>query len=87
MSKMNKDPTKVLRILIKTMVLLPDMALIQEAEDALFQLSASFPRYDLNKRNSLFNRLLNRTIELLLDHIPFVIKGMQIQLDLRHNQG
>jgi len=62
MAKMDKNTAKVFAIFLNAMVKHANVGLIEKAEDAFFQLAASFSRNDFQQCNAFIHCLLHNPV-------------------------
>ena len=62
MTKMDKNPAKVFAVFLNAMVKHANVGLIEKAEDAFFQLAASFSRDDFQQWNAFVHCLLHNPV-------------------------
>ena len=62
MAKMDKNPAKVFAVFLNAMVKHANVGLIEKAEDAFFQLAASFSRNDFQQFNAFIHCLLHNPV-------------------------
>ena len=79
---MDEDSTEVVRVLLDAVVESLDLLLVKEAQDVLFQLSASLAGNDLNEAYSLLDGLIDDLVQRAIDVPATVVDVMKIEFQL-----
>ena len=72
MLEANEESTKILAVLVNSVVLVLDVFLLKKSDHLFLELTGALSWNDLNDRDLLFNRLIDHVIQRLIDLLPFV---------------
>ena len=82
---MDEDPAEVVGVLLDAVIERLDLFLVEEAQDALLQLTASLAGDDLDEPHSLRNRLVDDGSKGTVDIVASVVDLVQIELEPHDN--
>jgi len=84
MPEVHEDAPEVLVVLLDAVVEGTDVLLVEEAEDALFELAAAFAGDDFDQSDALFDGFVDDALKLGLDFVAFVVDVVQVEFELCH---
>lgn len=73
MTEVDEDTAVILAVFLYSMVQLANFWLVEEAQDALFELAASLARNNLHQGNPPVYRFLDDPVELRLNFVTLVV--------------
>lgn len=79
MPKMDKNAPKIFTILLHPMVQFANLRLVEEAQNALFELAAALARNDLYQIDPPVYCLFDDSVEFHLDFVALVVDVVQIK--------
>jgi hypothetical protein len=84
MLEMDEDAPEIFVVLLDTVIQGADVLLVEEAQHALFELTAAFAGDDLDQRYFLLDGLVHDALQLGFDFIALVVNIMQIEFQFCH---
>ncbi len=82
--EMDKDPAKILVVLLNSMIELANVPLIQKSQHFLLELAAALAGNNLYQLNLLGNGLLYDPIEFGVDLAASIVNVVEIKFEFSH---